>query len=190
MKHHALYAWIDVVLLMLFLALFMAALAKIQEVNPVQTQNDQRNGLIVAVSWPQGDTDVDLWLDGPGETRPVGYSNKSGLLWSLIRDDLGTIADSFPANYEDAVTRGVVAGDYTANLHCYRCPVLPVLVSIEITLRVNQGADIVRVWAGQVTLYKDGQEITALHFHMDDAGRISNIDSVFRPLRSRGIGLS
>src|SRR3546814_3333786 len=71
-------------------------------------QADPPGNLIVHVSWPEGDADVDLWLDGPAEPVPVGYSNKGGVLWNLLRDDLGTKPDATPLNYENAFTRGVV----------------------------------------------------------------------------------
>ncbi|RVC14735.1 hypothetical protein EN884_16150, partial [Mesorhizobium sp. M7A.F.Ca.AU.001.01.1.1] len=54
-----------------------------------QAAAEPPGNMIVHAVWPQGDTDVDLWVDGPGELVPVGYSNKGGLLWNLLRDDLG-----------------------------------------------------------------------------------------------------
>src|SRR3546814_21118968 len=94
--------------------------------------------LIVHVSWPEGDADVDLWLDGPAEPVPVGYSNKGGVLWNLLRDDLGTKPDATPLNYENAFTRGVVPGEYTINVHCFRCPTTPVQVDVEISLKPDE----------------------------------------------------
>jgi hypothetical protein len=49
--------------------------------------------VIIEAQWPDKlDADVDLWVQGPGD-RPVGYSNKSGRLFNLLRDDLGRTQD-------------------------------------------------------------------------------------------------
>ena len=43
--------------------------------------------VIVEIRWPdQIDADVDLWVQAPGEV-PVGYSNKGGRVFNLLRDD-------------------------------------------------------------------------------------------------------
>ena len=50
------------------------------------------------------DSDIDLWVQAPGDV-PVGYSNKSGVIFNLLRDDLGRNADptqeDVPANVAD-----------------------------------------------------------------------------------------
>jgi hypothetical protein len=55
------------------------------------------------------DTDVDLWVQAPGDV-PVGYSNKSGVIFNLLRDDLGRNADPTQLNYEVSYSRGVPPG--------------------------------------------------------------------------------
>ena len=51
-----------------------------------------------ATSWsrpagpPSMDSDVDLWVQAPGD-MPVGYSNKGGAVFNLLRDDLGQQLD-------------------------------------------------------------------------------------------------
>jgi hypothetical protein len=52
--------------------------------------------VIIAITWPEGDVDIDMWITGPGEKAPVGYSNKSGVLFNLLRDDLGRSYDPNP----------------------------------------------------------------------------------------------
>lgn len=154
-------------------------------------QAEPPGNLIVAVTWPEGDTDVDLWLDGPAEPVPVGYSNKGGLVWNLLRDDLGNGPDATTLNYENAYTRGVIPGTYTINAHCFRCPVLPVPVQIEISLNkdagkmgAKQGTKVILTTT--VQLNKQGQERTAINFKMSADGEIdpASMNSVFRPLRS------
>jgi hypothetical protein len=56
--------------------------------------------VIVEVTWPDAvDADIDLWVEAPGD-RPVGYSNKGGAIFNLLRDDLGKRADVTGLNYE------------------------------------------------------------------------------------------
>ena len=141
--------------------------------------------LIVMIVWPQGPTDVDLWVDGPGEARPIGYSNKAGKVWNLLRDDLGTQFDPTDINMENAFTRGVVPGEYTVGLHCYRCPSVPVVVKVEISVSPNVGS--IKVLATTtVKLTREGEEKTALRFRLRADGTIEpgSLHNVFKPLRS------
>lgn len=78
-----------------------------------------RGNVRVEVWWPdEMDVDIDLWSQGPGDT-PVGYSNKTGRLFSLVRDDLGFYNDMSGHNYEVSFTRGYPDGDYIINIHWY-----------------------------------------------------------------------
>ncbi|TIX28818.1 hypothetical protein [Mesorhizobium sp.] len=144
--------------------------------------------MIVHAVWPQGDTDIDLWVDGPGEPVPVGYSNKGGLLWNLLRDDLGAQPDATDINYEDAFTRGVVGGDYSINVHCYRCPQLP--QEVKVVVEINTGepgkSSLKPLVNTTVKLVSNGQERTAIRFKLTDQGEIvpGSMNSVFKPLRS------
>ena len=55
---------------------------------------------MIEARWPDAvDADVDLWVQAPGDV-PVGYSNKGGAIFNLLRDDLGTRADATGINYE------------------------------------------------------------------------------------------
>ena len=42
---------------------------------------------------------------------PVGYSNKGGLFFNLLRDDLGKYKDNSPINYEVSYSRGISEGN-------------------------------------------------------------------------------
>ena len=76
--------------------------------------------MIVEVRWPdQLDSDVDLWVQAPGDV-PVGYSNKGGAIFNLLRDDLGQRADATGMNYEVSYSRGIPPGEYMVNVHLYR----------------------------------------------------------------------
>ncbi|AZO29331.1 hypothetical protein [Mesorhizobium sp. M1B.F.Ca.ET.045.04.1.1] len=145
--------------------------------------------MIVHILWPQGDTDVDLWVDGPGEPVPVGYSNKGGLLWNLLRDDLGAQPDATDINYEDAFTRGIVGGDYTVNVMCYRCPQLPQDVKVVVELNTGEPGktEMKPLVNTTVKLVTDGQERTAIRFKLDESTKDivpGSKNSVFKPLRS------
>lgn len=143
--------------------------------------------LIVHIVWPTGDTDIDLWVDGPGEIVPVGYSNKGGKLWNLLRDDLGNYPDATGINYEDAFTRGVVPGDYTINAMCYHCSTVPQEVSAEVSVNTGEpGKSSLKVLVTtKLKLTKQGQERTLIRFTLLADGTIKpgSMNSVFKPLR-------
>lgn len=144
--------------------------------------------MIVSIVWPPGDADVDLWVDGPGEPVPIGYSNKGGLLWNLLRDDLGIQPDLTNVNYENAYSRGVIGGEYTIGLHCYRCPILPQEVTVEVSINTGTPgkASMKPLVTTQVKLTKAGQEKTAIRFWLNEDGTIrpGSQNNVFKSLRS------
>ena len=143
--------------------------------------------LAVSIVWPPSDTDIDLWLTGPGEPRPVGYSHRGGLLWNLLRDDLGTVPDVTGANFETAYTRGAPVGEYTANVHCYRCKtLLPIPVQVEVAISTGDNTSMRVLFTATVTLVKNGQEKTAVRFYLTADGTVKpgSLNAVFRPLRS------
>ncbi len=156
---------------------------------PAEDANTEPPGnVIVHIIWPSGNTDVDLWVDGPGEAAPVGYSNKGGLLWNLLRDDLGAL-DFTQLNYENAYTRGIVPGEYVVNVHCFRCPSLPVPVEIEISIAIDTGkkTDLKIIATTAVTLDFNGEEITALRFRLTGNGELvpDSVNHIFMQLRPR-----
>lgn len=151
------------------------------------SEADPPGNLIVAITWPEGDTDIDVWLTGPGELNPVGYSNKGGVLFNLLRDDLGNMPDATPLNYENAYSRGVVPGEYIVNVHCYRCPIVPQLVHVEVSINDGKSRKGTRpVASTRLELTANGQEKTAFRFRIDGAGKVepNSLNAVFRPLRA------
>ncbi|OCP19375.1 MULTISPECIES: hypothetical protein [unclassified Ensifer] len=143
--------------------------------------------VVIAITWPPGDTDIDLWVTGPGEIVPVGYSNKGGLLFNLLRDDLGDRPDATPLNYENTYSRGIIAGEYIVNVHCYRCPVVPQKVDLEISINKGDNSKgVTPVAVTSVKLRANGEEKTALRFRLDPAGNVmpNSMNNVFRPLRA------
>jgi hypothetical protein len=158
-------------------------------INPPASSSDAEppGNVIVAITWPAGDTDIDIWVTGPGELKPVGYSNKGGVLFNLLRDDLGDRPDATPLNYENAYSRGVVAGEYIVNVHCYRCPIVPQTVHVEVSINDGQSRKGTKpVATTSLDLTSNGQEKTALRFKLDASGKIetNSLNAVFRPLRA------
>jgi hypothetical protein len=143
--------------------------------------------VIVEARWPDEiDADVDLWVQAPGDV-PVGYSNKGGAVFNLLRDDLGHHGDLTGLNYEFSYSRGVPAGEYTVNVHLYRNhdgrPV-PVAIVVSVKGSVNDAAR--QLLATKVTLARDGEELTAVRFQLDDKARLvsGSVHDLPKPLRA------
>ena len=119
----------------------------------------------------------------------MGYSNKGGLLWNLLRDDLGTQPDATPLNYENAYTRGITPGEYIINVHCYRCPVLPVPVDVEVSVKTDNGnkSSMNIIATTRVELQQHGEELTALRFKLTEEGKLvaGSVNHLFKSLRAQ-----
>jgi hypothetical protein len=167
-------------LMNMLLGLVALVVLVLANINPTASEDpiSQPGNLIASAAWPAGSTDVDIWVIGP-DNEAVGYSHKSGKLWSLLRDDLGTSNDDTPLNYESAFTRGLPDGEYAVNVRCYACQRGAVPVSVEI--RLAEGG---LIWRGVVDLLKDKQERTAQRFRIAD-GRVvpGSANSVFKDMR-------
>ncbi len=156
---------------------------------PANEANAEPPGNVIAhITWPPGNTDVDLWVTGPGEALPVGYSNKGGLLWNLLRDDLGTQPDLTNVNYENAYTRGITPGEYIINVHCYRCPVVPVPVVLEVSIKsqTNTKSKLEIIARTKTELRVNGEELTLLRFRLTKEGKLvkGSLGHFYEPLRS------
>ena len=143
---------------------------------PVQATESTRppGNVIVEVRWPDElDTDIDLWVEAPGDV-PVGYSNKAGRIFNLLRDDLGQVNDAGQRNYEFAFSRGAPAGEYTVNLHLYsnrsaRLP-LPAVVTVSVLTDAERGANTIAT--EELELVRVGEELTVLRFSLDGMGNL------------------
>src|SRR5919199_6571931 len=102
----------DMILLTLG-ALFVVVALMFPYLNPRARQAQAASAeppgsVMVELNWPDDlDADVDLWVQAPGDV-PVGYSNKGGAIFNLLRDDLGM--QNLPGvslRMETAVARGV-----------------------------------------------------------------------------------
>ncbi|PWC45819.1 hypothetical protein [Azospirillum sp. TSO22-1] len=132
-------------------------------------------------------TDVDLWVQAPGDV-PVGYSNKSGLIFNLLRDDLGSYADPTEVNFETSYSRGVPPGEYTVNIHLFRNleNVYPIWVRVVARIKRDTEGGAAILASTKVRLDREGQEITAFRFSLDDKGEMvpGSLNAVYKPLRS------
>ena len=144
--------------------------------------------VIVEVRWPDAiDADVDLWVQAPGDV-PVGYSNKGGAVFNLLRDDLGKRADVTGLNYETSYSRGILPGEYTVNLHLYRNPSKAYPVPVTVVTSVKRSADQAarQLLASKVLLVREGEELTVYRFRLSDAGALAagSVHSLDKPLRA------
>jgi hypothetical protein len=132
------------------------------------------------------DTDVDLWVQAPGDV-PVGYSNKSGLIFNLLRDDLGRNADPTQLNYEVSYSRGIPPGEYAVNLHMYRnkSKVSPVKVTVVTSVKKPNSESAKQILTSSIDLVTENQETTVYRFKLTDAGELvpSSVNSLPKPLR-------
>jgi hypothetical protein len=142
--------------------------------------------VMIEARWPDAvDADVDLWVQAPGDV-PVGYSNKGGAIFNLLRDDLGTRADATGLNYEISFARGLPPGEYTVNLHLYRNELggdIPVTVVASVKTAEQQASK--QILASSVDLAREGQELTVFRFRLDGAGALvpGSVTNLQKPLR-------
>jgi len=172
-----LWAFVDVLLVLTFVQSAFVFLA-LPQINPPASADPNippPGNIAVLACWPEGAIDVDLWLGAPND-KPVGYSRKSGKVWSLLRDDLGTALDETPINCESAFARATPAGEYVANVHCYSCTG-PTTVQVEIALNG-------RLLVKREVVLQPKQERTVKAWRLDAAGVVTGGDEVYRPLRS------
>ncbi|MEM7292355.1 MAG: hypothetical protein AAF420_03010 [Pseudomonadota bacterium] len=147
--------------------------------------------VVVEITWPDTmDADVDLWVQAPGDI-PVGYSNKGGALFNLLRDDLGKTMDLSSINHESAYTRGLQAGEYVINAHAYRIdPKNPPPFDVEAVISTKLVRDgvtqIIPILFTKAEIRHQGQELTLARFELSDIGRLQkgSVHSLFKSLRS------
>jgi len=163
----------DVVLLALigFVAMVIMLLPHITEAKK-QTENSKAPGnVIIEMHWPSNlPVDVDLWVQAPGE-YPVGYWNKGGPSFNLLRDDLGSEGDATNENYEITYSRGIRAGEYIVNVHMYGPLKAGTTVPVQIVVSVRKKYDSAeQILKTTVRLERRNQEETAFRFKLTAEG--------------------
>lgn len=179
----------DVIMLALC-GFVLMVLLMLPHLNPPATARDGSpppGNVMVEIRWPDtSDADIDLWVEAPGDV-PVGYSNKGGEVFNLLRDDLGHQADATGLNYEVSYSRGIPAGEYTVNVHRYRsseAEVIPVTVAVSVSDDARGASR--QILATDVSLAREGEEVTALRFKLDEHGGLvaNSVHNMPRSLRS------
>ena len=183
----------DVIMLALagFVAIVILMLPHLNPKGQAAVQDVQAPGnVIVELRWPDDmDTDVDLWVQAPGDV-PVGYSNKGGAAFNLLRDDLGRRADATELNYEVSYSRGVIGGEYTVNVHLYRntSRKYPVPVTVVTSVKKSAEESARQILASKLDLQREGEEVTVYRFRLSEAGALvaGSVHSLHKALRSGG----
>jgi hypothetical protein len=144
--------------------------------------------VVVEVNWPpELDTDIDLWVQGPGDI-PVGYSNKGGVLFNLLRDDLGHEIDVSGLNSEVAYSRGIMPGEYVVNVHMYRnrSNTQTIPVRAVVSVKKDAQASSRQILVSDIKLNREGEELTVYRFRLDNHGQLvsGSVDNLQTPLRS------
>jgi hypothetical protein len=181
----------DVIMLALagFVAMVILLLPHLNPPGEASEETTQPPGnVIVEVRWPDElDSDVDLWVEAPGDI-PVGYSNKGGAIFNLLRDDLGKRADATGMNYEVSYSRGIPAGEYTVNVHLYRnaANVFPIPVTVVTSVKKSPKESARQLLATKIELIREGEELTVYRFRLSEDGGLvpGSVHSLQRNLRA------
>ena len=181
----------DVIMLALagFVAMVLLLLPHLNPPGEAAKENTQPPGnVIVEMRWPDElDADVDLWVEAPGDI-PVGYSNKGGVIFNLLRDALGRRADATGMNYEVSYSRGIPAGEYTVNVHLYRNAggILPVPVTVVTSIKKSAAERARQLLASKIELAREGEELTVYRFRLLESGELvsGSVHSLQRDLRA------
>ena len=180
--------------IMLVLAGFVVTvLLLLPHINPpaqaAKKSADLPGNVMVEIRWPDGlDTDVDLWVQAPGDTA-VGYSNKGGGVFNLLRDDRGHLRDASNLNYEVSYSRGAPVGEYVVNLHLYNSRTeitAPISVDVVVSVKRAEKSSTRQIVAGKALLRHLGEEITVFRFKLDSETHLvpDSVHNVFTPLRA------
>jgi hypothetical protein len=117
----------------------------------------------------------------------VGYSNKAGMIFNLLRDDLGHSGDPVSMNYEISYGRGLWPGEYAVNAHLYRSADghFPVPVTAKVQVRSSDGI-VKNLLQSVVQLDHVGQETTVFRFQLDDKGHLvpGSLNRIHKDLRA------
>lgn len=179
----------DVIMLTL-LGFVTIVVILLPHLNPPVKADDISNpgNLMVQASWPADvDTDVDLWVQAPGDD-PVGYANRGGKVFNLLRDDLGSLEQNDNSNFEVAFSRGTPAGEYIVNVHLYsnRSLVLPLKTTVDINLQRGRGGALTKIASIPIVFRRIGEERTVLRFKLDNLSRLvaGSQHTLYKPLRT------
>jgi hypothetical protein len=191
------WSYRDLLFTMMVAYMAMAAMALIVTSKIAKVESVSPGNILIELFWDKNkNADVDLWVKAPGE-RPVGYSNKSGVVFNLLRDDLGTSSDPESRNQELVVGRGLHQGEYIVNVHMYHArdsgsvdAIVKISIDRSSTQGPNLGPSVIAL--EKVTFTRNGEELTVVRFTLDREGYLvrNSINKVFRELRNANVGIS
>ncbi len=163
----------DVLMLALigFVAMVIMLLPHISKSQDETDEHSPPGNVVVEMHWPDElPVDVDLWVQAPNDV-PVGFWNQGSQFFNLLRDDLGLEGDASARNYEVSYSRGILAGDYTVNVHMYGKVPAGVVVPVRVVVSVKAKYDRLRqILQTSVELQRRNQEETAFRFRLTGDG--------------------
>ncbi len=165
----------DVLMLALlgFVAMVIMLLPHISKTQDETDEHTPPGNVVVEMHWPDDlPVDVDLWVQAPNDV-PVGFWNQGSRFFNLLRDDLGLEGDASARNYEVSYSRGILAGDYTVNVHMYGKIPAGVVVPVRVVVSVKAKYDSLRqILQTNVELQRRNQEETAFRFRLSGDGNL------------------
>ena len=181
----------DVILLALtgFISMVILLIPFVNPPTEEESSSTPPGNVIVELFWDdKRDVDIDLWVQAPDDI-PVGYSNKGGLFFNLLRDDLGIYKDNSPVNYEVSYSRGISDGVYIANVHLYRedkAPFKPIVAELLVSVVDPDSNKRKQILRTSKKLEEIGKEITVFQFELDKKGKLNknSINNKYVMLRS------
>ena len=188
----------DTVFLMMivFVVLFLIA---VFHINPDAKKHEEETvppgNIIVNIFWEDGkNIDVDLWMKGPGDKLAVGYSNRAGRTFNLLRDDLGMVNDDTDMNFENGYTRGLPDGNYIINVHMYANkevpPVFPVNVKVVVSMMGPAAgkSSKTEIFFGEIPLHHNNEEVTVVQFQIKNKQLVKgSVNSIQQKIRNVGV---
>ncbi len=178
-------------MMFVFLVLLLIVLGYVRPI----PEDHKKQGLVnpagnimVEIRWPDKvDADVDLWVQSPEDERPVGYSNKGGKIFNLLRDDRGNMDDPTELNYEVAYGRSLPSGEYTVNIHLYsnRSTLTEIPVTVVVSIQKKDDTEMRPIITRKAFLRVNGDEITVTRFTLAADGSVipESVNDLFKPLR-------
>ena len=165
------WAYRDLLIALLVVFMAMAALALVAATKAERVGVTQ-GSLVIEMRWDRAsDSDMDLWVEAPGDA-PVGFSHMADAHCNLLRDDLGRALDPQSRNEEMVVCRGTPAGEWIVDTMLYRSydDVFPVHVAVTV-MRID-GGGVRTLLSRRVDLAREGEQVTVWRFTLDGKGRV------------------
>jgi hypothetical protein len=150
---------------------------------------DTKAEFIITMTWPDNHPDdIDLYVEDP-LGNIVWYHTREAGFMLLDRDDRGGLNNSLtvagrrilsPIRQETVSIRGIVAGEYTVNIHYYlKSQVNPVPVAVKVE-KINPVLEVIHY--DTIILDHAAQEATAVRFRVAQDGSVSDINHTSKSL--------